>query len=156
MIIYLDLALLRDSRGTFSDVTSGNTALHSGMDLAVSSSPSCPYSEAGPLAWDKVLRNPFELGRFCSHHSDYSGRVLPATWLPILPTEGGCKNEHPEFCRSVPRPCSGRSILQLPSAGKIGECSDFPLPISFERSEITKSSISPKRNARRRIRFCIC
>jgi hypothetical protein len=42
-------------------------------------------------------------------------------------------NEHPKFYESF---CfslrSGRSILQLPAAGKIGACSDFPRQASIK------------------------
>ncbi len=43
------------------------TALHSGKDLTVSSSPFYPYSEAGPTSLGVGPPSAFASGRFCSH-----------------------------------------------------------------------------------------
>ncbi len=101
-------------------------SLHLQSYLWSSSRPTFQKSGAGRLF-------AFAHKRLCRHLYPHGRRVLPATCLPILPTGGGCRIEHPESVEGLsPSLRSGRSILQLPAAGKIGACSDFPPSPTFE------------------------
>jgi len=98
MIIYLDPALLRDSSGTSRyslNIMSNkkwDTALHSGMDLAVSSSHFCPYSEAEPSSLG--LGSPWAFRPTCLS----AGRDVSVRTTRIAPD--GC----------YPLPCSPTNI----------------------------------------------
>jgi len=113
-IIYLGALLPTPSSGTSRFWR--DTTLHSSKDLAVSP-PALPPGLAPSNDGAAVA---FASGRLCSHLADCSGRALPATLLPVRLSQSF--GEH--------------SILQLPAAGKIGECSDFPLCNLF--AKITK------------------
>ncbi len=123
MTIYLGVLLPTPSCDSSLDY-SRDTILHAGKDLAVSLKHFAMQNVRATktLFWfnthitvaifHKMEFLPFRFERHCSHLADYSGRALPATF----PT------------------------LQLPAAGKIGTCSDFP------HTSITLGTRSPGTN----------
>jgi hypothetical protein len=77
------------------------TALHAGKDLFVAPPPFGRVLP--PFLQETAGAVGFRLGRHCSHLYPRGRRALPATCLPILPTGGGCRIEHPEdFARDKP------------------------------------------------------
>ena len=134
MIIYLGPRLLSGSSGTPTTRSVVDTALHTGKDLFVAPPP---FSGILPKACLTAIRGAlhFRSGRHCRHLYPYGRRALPATCCRFCPPKVVAEPSIPRLLRGTnPSLCSGRSVLQLPAAGKIGVCSDFP-PFDCSKSD---------------------
>src|SRR3989344_2632109 len=96
-----------------------DTALHSGKDFAVS-----PFDvqRASP----KISKTRLCSHLFCLLEANDRRYLLPSQ---SCPPQVVARLRIPNLTRDNSSLRSEHSILQLPMAGKIGECSDFPLPI---------------------------